>query len=92
MLPLGVESGTSGTPRGAFKQAHHYEYNNTNNSNPGKTESVKKTARKQRQSNQRHTGIKYFLVALLFCWVSMLYRIIVDTEDEEISLLMLHVV
>ena len=88
MLPLGgVESGTSGTPRGAFKQAHHYEYNNTNNSNPGKTESVKKTSAKTKAEQSKAYWNKVFLggiVVLLGFYVVQNYSL--DTEDEEISL------
>ena len=83
----GVESGTSGTPRGAFKQAHHYEYNNTNNSNPGKTESVKKTSAKTKAEQSKAYWNKVFIggiVVLFGFYVVQNYSL--DTEDEEISL------
>ena len=84
----GVEStGTSGTPRGAFKQAHHFEYNNTNNSNSGKTESVKKASTKTKAEQSKAYWNKVFIggiVVLFGFYVVQNYSL--DTEDEEISL------
>ena len=76
-------TGTSGTPRGAFKQAHHYEYNNTNNSNPGKTESVKKASTKTKAEQSKAYWNKVFIGGIVVLLVSMLYRIIALTPKTK---------
>lgn len=78
---------SSGTPRGAFKQAHHYEYDNSNSCNPDSAKPLKKAVTKTKAEQSKAYWNKVFIggiVVLFGFYVVQNYSL--DVEEEEISL------